>query len=200
LRTPADPRPLEVAEQEALLRQTLPDAHLTLAQEVSRKARHGRWEERILWAIESEDLNQYLGSAGTVGKPWPGVHQALRLERVITSSKTGKTTVEVAHGITSRRAFQTSAGGLLRRWRVHWHIENRQHWVRDVTLGEDASQIAQGQAPKVFAILRTTVVTMLGWSDRPGLAAAQREFAQAPPKVLDLFNDVARRIRRTGKK
>lgn len=190
-------------EQEALLRQTLPDAHVTIAQERSRKARHGRWEERTLWAIESDDLNQYVGSAGTVGKPWPGVKQVLRLQRVITQkvvrTKEEKTTVEVAYGVTSRRARRTAAGGLLWRWRVHWHIENRQHWVRDVTLGEDASQIALGQAPKVFAVVRTAVVTMLGWSETPGLAAAQRELAEAPPKVLDLFRNVARRIRQAGK-
>jgi predicted transposase YbfD/YdcC len=35
-------------------------------------------------------------------------------------------------------------------WRVvrtHRHIENRLHWPRDVTLGEDACQARSGQEP-----------------------------------------------------
>jgi len=189
--------------QEALLRQTLPDAHLASAHEGSRKMRHGRWEQRTLWAVESADLNAYIGSAGTVGTPWPGVGQVLRLERVITEKERFgarfKTTTEVAYGITSRRADQIDAAGLLQRWRIHWHIENRLHWVRDVTLAEDASQIAAGQAPTVFAILRTAAVTVLGWMEAPSLAAAQRELTMAPATVPDLFSTVARRIRRVVK-
>jgi hypothetical protein len=190
---------LREAQQEALLRQTLPDAHLTIARESSRKMRHGRWEERTLWAVESADLNAYIGSAGTVGARWPGVGQALRLERVITEKerfrKRFKTTTEVEYGITSRHADRIDADGILRRWRIHWHIENRLHWVRDVTLAEDASQIALGQAPTVFAILRTAAVTVLGWMDAPSLAAAQRELAMGPPSVPNVFRTVARRIR-----
>lgn len=91
---------LRDAQQEALLRQTLPDAHLTIAHQSSREMRHGRWERRTLWAVESADLNAYIGSAGSVGAPWPGVGQALRLERVITKKERFgpqfKTTTEVA--------------------------------------------------------------------------------------------------------
>jgi hypothetical protein len=164
--------------------------------------RHGRWEQRTLWAVESADLNAYLGSAGTVGAPWPGVGQALRLERVIThKERLGerfKTTTEVEYGITSRHADRIAAVGILRRWQIHWHIENRLHWVRDVTLAEDASQIAEGQAPTIFAILRTAAVTLLGWMDAPSLAAAQRELTLAPATVPNLFSTVARRIRQAN--
>jgi hypothetical protein len=194
---------LSDAHQEALLRQTLPDAHLAIAHESSRKMRHGRWEQRTLWAVESADLNAYIGSAGTVGAPWPGVGQVLRLERVIPEKERFrerfKTTTEVVYGITSRHADRIDAVGLLGRWRIHWHIENRLHWVRDVTLAEDASQIARGQAPTVFAILRTAAVTLLAWMDAPSLAAAQRELTMAPVTVPILFSTVARRIRRADK-
>jgi hypothetical protein len=190
-------------EHAALLRPTLPDAQLTIAHESRRTMRHGRWEQRTLWAVASADLNAYVGSAGTVGAPWPGVRQVLRLERMITEKERFgarfKTTTEVAYGITSRPADRIDAAGLLRRWRIHWHIENRLHWVRDVTLAEDASQIAAGQAPTVFAILRTAAVTLLTWMDAPSLAAAQRELTMAPSTVPTLFRTVARRIRRTVK-
>ena len=196
---------LAPTQHRALLRQTLPDAQLTIAQERPQKARHGRREQRTLWALASADLNAYVGSAGTVGEPWPGVAQVLRLERVIEKKERfhdqGKTTTEVVYAITSCRPAQSTAAGLLLRWRVHWHIENRLHWVRDVTFGEDASQIAAGQAPTVFAVLRNAAVTLLGWVDAsPSLAAAQRDLAMAPATVPALFSTVARRIRGVGKK
>ena len=34
-----------------------------------------------------------------------------------------------------------------RRIRGHWNIEDRLHWVRDVTFGEDLSQIRTGNGP-----------------------------------------------------
>jgi len=49
---------------------------LTVVQHRTLKASHGRYETRTLWALSSLDLNAYVGSAGTVGKPWPGVSQA----------------------------------------------------------------------------------------------------------------------------
>jgi hypothetical protein len=33
--------------------------------------------------------------------------------------------------------------------RLEWHIENRLHWVRDVTLREDAHQARTGNGPAV---------------------------------------------------
>ena len=43
----------------------------------------------------------------------------------------------------------------------HWGIENRLHWVRDVTLDEDRSQVRTGQAPRVMATLRNTAISLL---------------------------------------
>jgi hypothetical protein len=37
--------------------------------------------------------------------------------------------------------------------RRHWHIENKIHWVRDVTYDEDRSQIRTGTGPQVVAPL-----------------------------------------------
>ena len=181
-----------------LLRQTLPDARVAVAQTRSRKARHGRLETRTLWALHSAALNGYVGSAGTVGTAWPGVAQVLRLQRVVqwTDRATGqrRTRTEVAYAITSLPPERASAAALLLRWRAHWHIENRLHWARDVTLGEDASAIHLGQAPLVLALLRTAVLALLPHAGAPSLAAAQRDLALHPTGVLDLFHTIVQAL------
>lgn len=183
------------------MRRTLPDARMDVAQTRSPKARHGRVETRTLWALDSAALNAYVGSAGTVGVPWPGVAQVLRVQRVArwtnhAGGATGqdRTRVEVAYAITSLPPERATAADLLVRWRAHWHIENRLHWVRDVTLGEDASAIHRGQAPLVVALLRTTVLALLRHTGATSLAAAQRDLALHPAGILALFTRLVRRL------
>ncbi len=43
--------------------------------------------------------------------------------------------------------------------RQHWHIENKNHYVRDVTLGEDKSRIRIN--PHIFAKLRSFALNIL---------------------------------------
>jgi predicted transposase YbfD/YdcC len=65
---------------------------------------------------------------------------------------------------------------LLQLIRGHWAIENRLHYVRDVSFGEDGSQIRSGAAPQVLAALRNAVIGLLKevcvigcYRRRPGL-------------------------------
>lgn len=186
----------DVAAEERLLWLTLPDAHLTVAQEASRKARHGRYEVRTLWTLSSAALNGYAGSAGTVGKPWPGLAQVSRIQRVVCQRdrKTGnwETTAELAYSITSLSAERVGAADVLKRWRVHWEIEAL-HWVRDVTFGEDGSQIHTGQVPEAFSVLRNVAATLLRLTGFPSVATGIRELQVRPMGVLALFHSVASR-------
>ena len=171
------------------------------------KARHGRYEARTLWAISSSDLNAYLGSSGSVGKPWPKVAQVCRIERVVREkdrkSGTMETKVEVDYSITSLSDRKADAAALLNRWRVHWHIEwhieNGLHWVRDVTFGEDDSQIHKGQAPEVFTLLRNAAVSLLSTSQSPSIAAAVRDLGSRPSAVLEFFCKVTRTLNSSTK-
>lgn len=175
---------------------TLPDAHLTVAQEASRKARHGRYEVRTLWTLSSAALNGYAGSAGTVGKPWPGLAQVSRIQRVVCQRdrKTGhwQTTAELAYSITSLSAERVGAAEVLMRWRAHWEIEAL-HWVRDVTFGEDGSQVHTGQAPEAFSLLRNIAATLLRLTGFPSMAAGMRQLQVRPMGVVALFHNVASR-------
>jgi hypothetical protein len=71
-------------------------------------------------------------------------------------------------------------------WRRHWHIENRSHYVRDVTLGEDACRVRSSHAPQLLAALRNAVVSLLHARREGNLAAALRNLAWCPLKAAQL--------------
>lgn len=56
---------------------------------------------------------------------------------------------------------EMSAEDLALSARAHWGIENRLHWVLDVTFGEDASQIREDHAPQNVSLLKKIVLNML---------------------------------------
>lgn len=119
---------------------------------------HGRLERRTLET--STTLNGYLD--------WPGVGQVMRrtCRRIIR--KTGVVSEEVTCGITSLTRPQADAERLEALWRGHWTIENRVHYVRDVTMGEDACQVNVGNAPRVLAALRNAILNLFrccGWNN-----------------------------------
>jgi predicted transposase YbfD/YdcC len=71
-----------------------------------------------------------------------GAAQVAQLRRTVT--RRGKKTVEVVYLITSDRDADPAT---LAAWvRSHWHIENKLHWVRDVTYQEDKSLVRTGNA------------------------------------------------------
>ena len=64
-----------------------------------------------------------------------------------------KTAIAVL-GITSLSAREAAPEHLATYVRGHWGaIENKIHWVRDVTFNEDASTLRTGTAPQAMAII-----------------------------------------------
>ena len=84
----------------------------------------GRVEKQTVEA--TVELNEYL--------EWPGLTHVWRCTREVT--RKGKTTVEVAYGVTRLLDNQT-VEDLARLIRGHWRIENQLHWRRDVQFNED---------------------------------------------------------------
>jgi hypothetical protein len=99
----------------------------------------------------------------------------------------GVTTVEVAYGITSLTPAQADAARLLALVRDHWRIENSLHYVRDVTLGEDACRVRRGSAPQVLAGLRNAVVHLLAGLAAPSRVAALERLSARPAEALQLI-------------
>lgn len=138
---------------------------------------HGRLEIRHLRT--SVELSDYLAPH------WHGVSQVFQVERTVT--RQGRTTHEFAYGMTSLTATRLPPTDLLRLMRSHWHIENRSHWRRDVTLGEDACRVTLGKTPQVLATLNNTVLALVDHLRLPNLAAAIRQFAAQPATALTLL-------------
>ncbi len=135
---------------------------------------HGRLEVRTLECLTGQ----------CVDWQWPDVAQVLRrtCERVVC--KTGKRSIEVSYGLTSLTADEVRAVDLERLWRAHWTIENRKHYVRDVTLGEDRTHIHLGNAPQVLAALRNALIDVWraeGWRN---IADATRACAASVHRTL----------------
>lgn len=104
---------------------------------------------------------------------WPGLQQVCRLTR--TTRRDGREEVEVEYAITSVPRTVAGAAEILTWWRDHWGIENRSHYVRDVTLKEDACQIYKGHAPQNLAALRNALLALLRLQGYDNIAAAFRD-------------------------
>jgi predicted transposase YbfD/YdcC len=120
-----------------------------------------------------------------VRQKWSGLEQGFELTRERTSG--AKTTVEVVYGITSLTAAQADAGRLLAFVREHWHIENSLHYVRDVTLGEDACRVRTDAAPQVLAALRNAVVHLLAEVPSASRPAAIEHLQARPEEAKKLI-------------
>lgn len=90
----------------------------------------------------------------------------------------------MTYGITSVPRSLADAVTLLSWNRGHWSIENRSHYVRDVTFGEDASRIRKGHAPRTLATLRNALLTHLRAQGVTNIAAALRKHAYQATKLL----------------
>jgi hypothetical protein len=91
--------------------------------------------------------------------------------------------------LTALTPAQASPGFLLARNRGHWGIENGLHLRRDTTYAEDASRLRAGGAPRLFASIASTVVSVLNRAGLTNHAAARRDLAwdRTGLQALDLL-------------
>ena len=104
---------------------------------------------------------------------WPGVKQVCQIIRRTT--RKGERRTEVAYAITSVGRDRAKALALLNWNRGHWGIENRIHWVRDESFGEDRCRVRQGCAPQILAGVRNLAINWLRNLKVDNIAQALRE-------------------------
>lgn len=138
---------------------------------------HGRLQWRDL--IASTELNEFLAQS------WHGVAQVFCLRRRV--EKPLVCTQEFVYGLTSLTPTQADSHRLLELIRDHWAIENRLHWRRDVTLGEDACQVRKGCAPRILSILNSFLLALLDWLQVTNVASYMRRVSACPLLALRLL-------------
>ena len=138
---------------------------------------HGRLEVRRLRA-----------STALVGySDWPGLAQALCVEREVTRLNTGEVRRERVYAVTSLAPERADAAALLALWRGHWGIENRLHWVRDVGFAEDRSAARVGGVPQLLAATRNTAIGLLRAHGHSAIAATRRALARHAEAAVALL-------------
>lgn len=155
---------------------------LSIAARCEPKVRHGRQEERRLWVLHDPEVNAYLD--------WPHLAQVGRLERRRITVRQGRAVtseVQVTYLITSAPPDRAAAARLLRANRGHWGIENRTHYVRDVTFDEDRSQVRTGAAPQVMATMRNAAISLLRLAGWTNIARATQKISSRLDHILTLL-------------
>lgn len=142
---------------------------------------HGRSERRI---VQVTPLGDY---AGYPSIDFPHAAHAFCVERYTTDHATGTRSAYSALGLTNLTGDHAHPAQIHAYLRGHWEIENRLHWVRDVTYGEDASQARTGSAPRVMASLRNLTISALRLAGHINIAAGLRAMARNPTRPLALF-------------
>lgn len=137
---------------------------------------HGRVEKRTLKVVTIP-----------AGILFPHAAQALQITRKIRKLKSAKWHTETVYAVTDLPADQAHPDQLATWLRGHWSIENKLHWVRDVTFGEDFSTIRTGSGPQVMATLRNLAIGLLRASGVTNIAQALRHHARDPQRPLTLL-------------
>ena len=139
----------------------------------SRSTQHGHGR-RVTRTIKVIDAPARTG--------FPGAAQVAQLRRTVTIR--GRKSVEVVYLITSATHAQGPPAVLAAWVQGHWGVEDRLHWVRDVTFDEDRSQVRTGRTPHVMASLRNAVIGILRLAGWDNIAKALRHHARHPDRAI----------------
>ncbi len=136
------------------------------------------------------DTRHLIASTDLVGySDWPSLAQVFRLER--TWQEKGVSKREVRYGITSLPVPIADAERLLALKRGHWQIENANHYVKDVTLGEDRSLVHLGNGPSILAIVRDLALSLLHQAGYRAIASRLRYNSTHPEAAIALLTTPA---------
>ena len=126
---------------------------------------HGRIEVRRLWC--TSDVTWIAEQTR-----WKGLRTIAVAEsrRILGKEES----LERRYYITS---LPSQAEPIARAVRGHWGIENRLHWVLDVTFGEDGNRVRKAYAPENLGLLRRIALNLLRQEPSEGSLKGKRKRA-----------------------
>ena len=107
--------------------------------------------------------------------------------------KAVKSAVVAVFIITSLDARKASPAHLAGYVRGQWTIENKVHWIGDVTFRKDACRIRTGARPRIMATLRVLAIRVIRQASYPIVAAAIRKIKHDTGLLLTILgiNDLS---------
>lgn len=106
----------------------------------------GRKEKRTIKTYKANDF---------IKKDWLGAKTLIYVKRERIVKKEKAVTYSYYLSSLSLPAKEFSKG-----IRHHWGIENRLHYVKDVTLKEDESKIKNGNGPIILSLIRNLIINI----------------------------------------
>lgn len=135
-----------------------------------------------------DDLDhRWRAAAPAPADLFPHAEQIVRVTRERCTLDDELISTETAFYITSLPARLASPEQLDRLVRGHWGIENRVHYVRDVTYDEDRSQAYTGNGPRVLATCRNLAISVLRLHGHTNIAKALRHIARNATRALTIL-------------
>ncbi|WP_261565671.1 ISAs1 family transposase [Frankia gtarii] len=141
---------------------------------------HDRLERRTVKATEVR-----------AGLLFPHAVQAVQVTRRRQPPTRGPAETKVVYLVTSLPTHQASPAPLATFAREHWFVENRLHWARDVTFGEDLSQIWIANATQVMASLHNLAIAILRLTGVTNIAQGIRHHARRPERLPETIKSLA---------
>jgi predicted transposase YbfD/YdcC len=137
---------------------------------------HGRIEKRTVSI--SHNLDKIPN--------FPGLKTLIRVlsERQVRRATVVEVSTEVRYYIAS---FIDTASAFAQRIRGYWGVENKVHYVRDVTQGEDASRIRTPPLVQIWAIVRNFALNLYRDNGSQNMAQAQRNAGFSLNTLKTLF-------------
>ncbi len=117
----------------------------------------GRLEIRELWVVAANELGPYLADVWG----WQDVAQVGWVRRRRQLQRDAAWTEEWVTVVTSLAPMDAAPAAILHLARQHWVIENRIHYVRDGSYGEDRNHSRQ-RGP-MLAWVRNTAISLFRW-------------------------------------
>jgi predicted transposase YbfD/YdcC len=126
---------------------------------------HGRIETRT--RVVSREIAWWQEQ-----QPWPGLAAIGKITR--TRESGAATSTETAYYVLSTPLSAERFGQVVRQ---HWGIENRLHWVLDVTMGEDQARQRKDHGPQNLALLRRRALNVARSEPSNGSIRGKRQRA-----------------------
>ena len=142
---------------------------------VTRDTGHGRRETRTHQVMDAPArIRKMFPHARQIARTTPKITRITRARNGRERTRAEKTSSETVYAITSLSAREAAPAHIAACIRGHRGIENKVHWVRDVTFAEDASRVRAGSRPRILATLRNLAIGLIRLAGYASIAGTIR--------------------------